>query len=256
MHFAKTNFRPPFPSKTLWISPVCSYSKKWWCKCNCNCCRNWPQRRNCNKQSVCGIVALFFCPPSPSPYQRTPLQSTTASRWWRQCRQHIGQYNATWPPATAASPPQTPSFRNPRLPLDKHCALRGSPSTILVNWMTPRTAKRATRTSTHTHTHAERDDGITTTNSSGWSTAWPLMDASDRSIADAMAINCCVSRAPPEAASTRVEIGQKFNIFACVQSEREQKGSRREAEEGHPPQPEARPDPLPPLRWPFWRIFR
>lgn len=109
---------------------------------------------------------------------------------------------------------------------------------------------------THPHTHAERDDGITTTNSSGWSTAWPLMDASDRSIADAMAINCCVSRAPPDAASTRVEIGQKFNIFACVQSEREQKGSRREAKEGHPPQPEARPDPLPPLRWPFWRIFR
>lgn len=81
-----------------------------------------------------------------------------------------------------------------------------------------------TNKDTHTHAEKERDRGITTTNSSGWSTAWPLMDASDRSIADAMAINCCVSRAPPEAASTRVEIGQKFNIFACVQSKRERKG--------------------------------
>lgn len=66
MHFAKTNFRSPFPSKTLWISPVRSYYKKWCCKCNCNCCRNWPQRRNCNKQSGYGIVALFFhSPPFP-----------------------------------------------------------------------------------------------------------------------------------------------------------------------------------------------
>lgn len=49
-----------------------------------------------------------------------------------------------------------PSSRNPPLPLDKH-ALRGSPSTILVNWMTPRTVKRPTRTPTHTYRERKRE---------------------------------------------------------------------------------------------------